>query len=277
MNKAASKVLQEVTDKLVELNEEYVPRFFNESHEREEVVGDSSTIPILDKNNTTKYGLDYYDLMIANILLRRHDEIKYELSANFAEIITRIAYEGLRHMRIFDDKTAYDFCNDIALHRIPKSTWVYQYLNFVVRYPHNALPYWFYYTLLLWAFVDTPVFNNVTYRSRLYVGIIYNCGLTKFQSYEADRTHDVFDLKDKLSRLIISCIRDKRYEKNDNFIPYMVDSLRVFSIIILSTIISRGCKWDVFCKLGSQVISQRLKEHQQVIDTSYRSLTNKGV
>lgn len=267
----------ELITKLIQLNNEYIPNFLASSHEKEYVVEPSSEIPALDENNVTKYGLDYYDLMLVNILTNQNYTIKCNLTANIAEIISRIAYEGLRHMHIFDDKTAYEFCNDIALHRIPKRALMYQYLNFILRYKFNVLPYWFYYTLMLWAFIDTKTFPNTAYRSRMFVGIIHNCCLTKFTDYKADHTHDVFDIKDKLVRLIHSCISDKRFEKDyEGCIAYMVDSLRVFSVIVFSILISRSCEWNEFRALGNEVMTQRLLEHQKVIDISYNTITNKG-
>lgn len=269
---------QETIKTLVDLNNDYIPRFLADSHEREEVVEPSSSIPVLDENNVTKYGLDYYDLMIANILIKRHNDVQCKLTANIAEIITRLAYEGLRHMHIFDDRTAYRFCNDIALHRIPERALVYQYMIYVLKYPHNVLPYWFYYTLLMWAFIESKIFNNVNYRSRIYVGFIHQCCLTKFMDYNSDRSYDVFNVRDKLKRLILSCTKDPRYKENyKEYVEYMVDSMRVFSIIILSILISRSCKWKIFCNLGNEVMTQRLIEHQHVIDVSYETLVNKGV
>lgn len=267
----------EIVTTITKLNTDYIPRFLANSHEHEEVVESSSTIPALDENNVTKYGLDYYDLMIANLMLKRHYHVKCKLTANIAEIITRMAYEGLRHLNIMPDHQAYAFCNDIALHRTPKRTSMYQYLNFVLKYEHNVLPYWFYYTLLLWAFIDTKQYTHTNYRSRVYVGIIHGCCLTKFTDYNADHTHDVFDIKEKLSRLILSCTRDTRFEKDyEGYIKYMVDSLRIFSTIVLSILLSRSCTWPGLKQLGNEVMTQRLLEHQKVIDMSYDKLTNKG-
>ena len=267
----------EIITKITKLNSDYIPRYLANSHEHEDVVTPSSDIPALDENNVTKYGLDYYDLMVANLLLKHHNGVKCKLTANIAEIITRMAYEGIRHLNIMNEKAAYEFCNDIALHRIPKYTYMYQYLNFVLRYEFNVLPYWFYYTLLLWAFIDTKKYAHVNYRSRVYVGIIHGCCLTKFSDYKADHTHDVFDIKEKLTRLIISCSRDKRFEEDSKgYITYMVDSLRIFSTIVLSVLMSRSCEWPEFKTLGNEVMTQCLLEHQKVIDVSYEKLTNKG-
>ena len=267
----------DIVTTLVKLNTEYIPVFMSNSHEHEEVVEMSSPIPALDENNVTKYGLDYYDLMIVNILLKRHYDVKCKLTANIAEIVTRMAYEGLRHLNIMSDHDAYEFCNDIALHRIPRRTLMYQYLNFILRYEFNVLPYWFYYTLLLWAFIDSKEFPHTTYRSRVYVGIIHGCCLTKFTDYEADHTHDVFNVKEKLRRLILSCSKDERFDKDyKGYILYMVDGLRIFSTIILSILISRSCKWPIFRQLGNEVMTQRLLEHQKVIDISYNKLNKQG-
>lgn len=267
----------EIIQKITRLNTDYIPRFLANSHEHEEVLEPSSEIPALDENNVTKYGLDYYDLMIVNILLKRHNGVKCKLTANIAEITTRMAYEGLRHMNIMSDKEAYDLCNDIALHRVPKHSTIYQYMNFILRYPHNVLPYWFYYTLLLWAFVDTKKFKHTAYRSRVYVGVIHGCCLTKFTDYKADHTHDVFNVREKLMRLVNSCTRDKRFENDyEGYIAYMVDSLRIFSTIILSILMSRSCEWPEFKTLGNEVMTQLLLEHQKVVDVSYETLINKG-
>lgn len=267
----------DIVKTLTSLNSDYIPRFLANSHEHENVVEPSSDIPGLDKNNVTKLGMDYYDLMIANILLKRHHDVKCDLSSNIAEIITRMAYEGIRHMNIMDEVSAYKLCNDIALHKIPRRSLMYQYLNFILRYEHTVLPYWFYYTLLLWAFVDTKQYAHTMYRSRIFVGIIHGCCLTKFSDYKADRNHDVFDVKEKLLRVISACANDKRFENDyDGYISYMVDSLRIFSTIILSILMSRSCEWKTFTLLGNEVMTQQLLEHQKVIDVSYKSLTNKG-
>lgn len=271
MNKA-------IIDKVTLLNHQFIEQFLGSSHEHEEVVAPSSVIPSLDTNNISKYDFDYFDLMVANILLERHQDVRYTLSANLAEIITRMAYEGIRRMKIFADPVTYRFCNDIALHRIPRSAYIYQYLNFVLRYQYNVLPFWFYYTLLLWGFIETEKFNHTAYRSRMYVGFIHNCCSIKFSDHRSDRCHDVLKVKEKMSRLILSCMKDPRFENDEQaLIAYIVDSLRIFSVIILSALMSRSCdSWPIFRALGNEVMTQRLIEHQSVIDASYQQLTKKG-
>ena len=271
---------REIIKQIQNLNEKYLARYMAYSIDHESVNEPSSDVPIWDKNQLTKYGLEYFDLVIANILLHRHADIRCDLTANLAELTTRLAYEGLRRIHVFDDdKTAKQFCEDIALHRAPNRYDFYQYLNYIERFDYNAMPVWFYYTLLLWAFIDTKKYNNTHLRSRFYVDFIHRCLLTKTSTYDADRYLDTFGIKKNIKMLLHLCITDKRFENDfEGWELYMIDSLRIFSIIIFSVICSRSMCWEYLTQIGKEVYSQRLSEHQNVIDTSYRQQTkiNKG-
>lgn len=264
---------REIITKLKQLNDEFMPRYLGTSHEPEEVQPMSSFVIGLDTNNTTKYGLDYYDLMIANILLSRHREVKCSLSANMAELITRMGYEGLMRLGIFTHTQAVEFCNALAIHHVPRRELMWKYLIWVERFDEVVLPYWFYYTLLMFAFTNTKHYKNKPYRSRVYIGCIHAFGLTKFSDYNADHKHDVFNVRDKFNRVIISCLRDEEYSKTMDM-GYIVDSIRVLATIMFAALLNRSCTWDEFRQIGREVLTQRLEEHQKVVDNHYTTLVN---
>ena len=225
----------------------------------------------LDDKNTTEYDLEYYDLVIANILLSRHRDIKCEHSATMAELITRMGYEGLIRLGILNHSAAVEFCNSFATHHQPKPMHLYQYINWILRFDETVVPYWFYYTLLMFAFTNSKRYGATPYRSRTHVGCIHQYGLTKFTDYVADRKHDVLAIRDKIKRVIIPAIQDERYESDTG---YLVDSLREFSIIMFAALLSRSCKWNEFKQLGLEVLGQKLIEHQNVVDQHYKNLVN---
>ena len=260
------------------LNEEYLARYLSTSIDHEAVYEPSSDVPIWDKNQLTKYGLEYFDLVIANILLHRHTDLRCKLTANIAELTTRLAYEGLRRIRVFEnDETARQFCENIALHRAPNRMQFYQYLIYIERYKNNAMPIWFCYTLLLWAFIDTKHFNNTSIRSHYFVDFCYRCLLKRFYDYNTDRTLDAFGIKKNIQMLLHMCVNDPRF-KDDfaNWELYMIDSLRIFSTILLAVTCSRSMKWEPLKQIGKEVYTQRLFEHQKVVDDSYNRQINKG-
>lgn len=264
---------REIIAKLRSLNDEFMPRYLGTSHEPESVEPMSSFVIGLDENNKTKYGLDYYDLMIANILLHRHKEVKCTLSANMAELITRMGYEGLMRLNIFTHDQAVEFCNALATHHVPRRELMWQYLIWIVRFDEVVLPYWFYYTLLMFAFTDTKHYKNKPYRSRVYIGCVHAFGLVPFTDYNADHKHDVFNVRDKLNRVITACLRDEEY-KDDIDMGYLVDSIRVLSVIMFASLLNRSCTWDEFKQIGREVLCQRLAEHQNVVDKHYKDLVN---
>ena len=265
----------EILNKIRVLNSEYMPRYLASSHILTAVEPQSEFVRGLDTNNTTQYGNDYYDLMIANVLLHRHLNVKCTLTANMAELITRMGYEGLTKLGIFEHRQAVEFCNALALHRVPKPSLMYQYITWIVRYEETVLPYWFYYTLLMFAFTDTKHYKNKPYRSRVYLGCIHSYGLTKFTDYNADHKHDVFNVRDKLNRVLSAIMRDEEY-KEELDMGYVVDSIRVFSVIVFASLLSRSCEWPEFKQIGREVMCQRLMEHQRVVDTHYTNLVTKG-
>ena len=262
---------REIIHQIQQINEEYLSRYFSTAVDHENVIEPECKIPIWDKTNLTKFGLEYFDLILANILLHRHYDVKCELTANIAELTTRLSYEGLRRIFVFDnDEQTAQFCHDVAVHRAPNLMMFYQYLNYIQRYEHNRLPIWFYYTLLLWAFVDTKQFDNTANRSRFFVNYCHYCMSVQFTDYNSDRKLDTFVIKRDLNRLIYMCFQDERFSKDSEELElYMIDSLRIFSTILFAAICSRSMYFKEFCRIGKEIISQKLFEHQCVVDKNY--------
>ena len=262
---------QECIDKLKEYNNSYIARYLGISHIPNTLDTSESQIPHIDTRDKPICDLDYYDLMMINLLMYRHYTVECSFTANIAEIVATMAQEGLVKMNVMSSYDAKEFCYALTHNRIPSYNLIYQYIAFLERYNHTVLPYWFYYTLMLWAFVESKHFNHTSSRSRYYVGVIHNYGLTPFTDYQADRNHDVFDIREKIIRLVYMVFRDKKYEKDsDTMILHLIDSLRIFSIITFAALISRSCKWSIFKPIGGEVLHQRLVEHQLVVNEEYQ-------
>lgn len=256
----------------------YIEEYLASSHLQDTPVSPSSSIPSLDKNNVPVYGLDYFDLMMVYVVLSHHNDCTLDIDVNYAELISRLAYDGLRHLGIFTDAQAKEFCNDLAVHRIPKRTFVYQYLMWILRYPHNVLPHWFYYTLLLFAFTRTKSCPHRPDRSRMVVGMLVNYSLSKFTDYEADRTQDVFDIGNKLKRAIKACDKIQRYKTDYvGYVEYMIDTLRLISVATLSSMLKRSCKWEEFTRIGLEVASQMMIEHNKIVNDHYTQVVERNL
>ena len=262
---------QDCITKLKELNEEYIARYLGTSHIPNPLQQSSSPIPHLDTATTPKLDLEYYDLMIVNLLMRRHYTVECKLTANMAELVATMAQEGLVQSGVMDNHNAERFCYALTHNKIPERSLMWQYMAYLERYDHNVLPFWFYYTLLLWMFVESKHFNHTPTRSRYFVGAIHNYGLTQFTDYQADHTHDVFDVREKLLRLIYLILKDKKYEEDtETMMLHIVDSLRIFSTITFAALLSRSCTWAIFKPIGGEVLHQRLVEHQSVVNEDYK-------
>lgn len=262
---------QDCVIKLKEYNTQYIARYLGTSHIPNTLNIPNSPIPHMDNASEPKCDIEYYDLMMINLLMRRHYTVECTLTANMAELVATMAKDGLMKLEIMSEKAADRFCYALTHNMIPSHNLVYQYVAFLERYDHRVLPYWFYYTLLLWSFVESEHFDHTSSRSRFFVGVIHNCGLTQFTDYQADRTHDVFDIREKLLRLTYMILRDKQFERDsDTMIRYLIDSFRIFSIIIHAALISRSCNWSIFKPIGAEVLHQRLVEHQSVVNEEYK-------
>ena len=262
---------QECITKLQQLNDEYIARYLGTSHVPNPLKANNSPIPHIDTANEPKCDLEYYDLMIVNLLMHRHYTVECKLTANIAEIVSTMAQEGLTRSGVMSEHDAERFCYALTHNMMPEHCLMWQYLSYLERYDHTVLPYWFYYTLLLWVFVESKHFNHTPKRSRYFVGVIHNYGLTEFTDYNADHTHDVFDVREKMLRLVYLHLKDKRYEEDTKALMLqIVDSLRVFSVVTFAALLSRSCTWAIFKPIGGEVLHQRLVEHQSVVNEDYK-------
>ena len=263
--------LEVIRQAVENFNKTYLTQYLATSDEPETVNEPSSSIPLLDKNNDPLYGEEFFDLMVVNLLLRECNPSKYPISSNIAELITRLGYEGLRHLSIMtNDIERREFCNKIALNQLPDRGQVWDYLLWIERYEHNALQMWFYYTLLLWVMLEDKHPYQYGYRSRILVGISMRYSLTQVSDYNAERNHDVLRIQRSIVKLITACCKHEFYESEwQRMIPYLLSSLREFSILTLGTMISRSCAFDIFRPLGMVTKIRSEKFHQKVVDQFY--------
>ena len=265
--------LEVVRQAIENYNKTYLTEYLATSDEAETVNPPSSPLPLMDENNDPMYGTEFFDLMVANLLLRECDPEKYPISANVAELITRLGYEGLRHCNIMtDDIYRREFCNKIAFNEIPDRGQVWNYLLWLERYKHPALQMWFYYTLLLWVMLEDKHPHQYGYRSRILIGICMRYNLTSTSDYNAERKHDVLRIQNPLLRLIRVCCKHEFPESRwDEKIPYLLSSLREFSLITLGTMLSRTCAFEIFRPLGLVTKIRNEQFHQKVVDQFYKN------
>ena len=259
-------------------NEMYIPEYLSNSFEIEEIVNPSSSIPIMDVNNKPKYGIEFFDLIVSNLLLEEYDRSTYPISHNVAELASRLGYEGLRHCDILTcDMARKDFCLDAGYGRIPKDYHVYNYMLWINRYNHNALPIWFYYTLIPWLLIKVDFNEQFAYRSRLLVGIAYAYAYTKITDNNAEHCCDILRIQQHLLRLLKACCNHNFGDDRKKFLLYILSTLKEFSLLTLSTMIGRCCSFPEFKIVGEELRRAITKKHQEVIDTSYNNKKVKGV
>lgn len=253
-------------------NKTYISEYLATSYEPETVNPPSSPIPLLDANNEPKYDERFFDLMCANLLLRECDPKKYPLTANTAELISRLGYEGLRHCGIMlNDCSRREFCNNIALNRMPNPMQVWDYLLWVERYDHNAAPMWFYYTLLLWVLLEDKHNKQYSYRSRMLITLSAEYALTPVRP-DSERRGDVLRVQKKLKRLITAgCKHDFELSGKDQLVPYLLSVLREFSIVTIASMVERTCAFEIFQPLGMVTRAGKERFHQKVVDQFYKT------
>lgn len=263
--------LEIVRQAIENYNKKYLTEYLGTSDEPELVNEPSSPIPLLDKNNQPMYGEEFFDLMIANLLLRECDPKQYPISANVAELVTRLGYEGLRHCDIMtNDYARREFCNQVALNKLPERGQVWNYLLWIERYKENALPIWFYYTLLLWVMLEDKHPYQYSYRSRVLLGISMKYTLTQISDYHAERYHDKFRIQPLMMRVIKACCKHEFKESEwRQLVPYLLSSLREFSILTFGFMLSRSCAFEIFRPLGMVTRVRSEKFHQMVVDQFY--------
>ena len=79
---------QECITKLKELNEKYIARYLGTSHVPNPLKANNSPIPHIDTANEPRCDLEYYDLMIVNLLMHRHYTVEYYLD-QIEDIVSR--------------------------------------------------------------------------------------------------------------------------------------------------------------------------------------------
>ena len=265
--------LEVIRQALDNFDRTYVTEYLATSDTAEVVNKPSSPLPLMDENNDPMYGSEFFDLITAHLLLRECDPDKYPISANIAEQATRLGYEGLRHCGIMtDDFCRRRFCNQIAFNELPDSSQVWNYLLWLERYRHPALQMWFYYTLLLWAMLEDKHLCQYGYRSRVILGICMRYSMTETCDYNAERKHDVLHIQNPMLRLVRVCCKHEFPEsKWEERIPYLLSSLREFSILTLGTMLSRSCAFEIFRPLGLVTKLRSEQFHQKVVDQFYKS------
>ena len=226
------------------------------------------------------YDTTYFDICVANILLHCLDK-SWELNANISEMITRIGYEAMRNSEILaNDDERREFCNSIALNKYPRQELIHGYLLWFENHRNDRLDVWFYWTLVMWAFLDLPPYPHHAYRSRIMVGISAEYGLTEqaLNHGKSDRLFDALTIGPKLHRLLHCAASDGTYRDTGRFTEYATDTLHEFSLLTLSALMSRDCKWTELKILGVKEWNVIRVKHQLVVDKHYlRHKNKKGV
>lgn len=254
-------------------NKEYLNAYISTSLDPEEINEPSSDIPLADKNNVPRYNDEYFDLMVANLLLRECDSDKYPLCFDAVELISRMGYEGLRHCGIMlDDLARKEFCNDIALNKVPKAVRVFDYLLWVEQHAHADMTIWFYYTLLLWILLEERYDKQFVYRSHMLYCLDVTYGFTHVYPRESERYTDALHIQPQLSRLITACCKRGCEEaESESIIPYLLSTLRRFSLVTVSTMLCRSSAFEIFRPLCSVIRSREFNLHRMVVDKSYKN------
>ena len=242
------------------------------SHLPEQMVPPSPERNLPMEDNLPRYREDAFDLVVANLLIHEFAPAKYPIDANTAELIARLAFEGMRHCGIMClDVYREQFCKDLAYNRIPRHALVYDYFGWVDHCPWTVLPIWFYYTLPIWLLVEDLPKISYGYRSRMLLSIHYHYAATQIEDQRAERYHDLFRIKPIIQRLIRSCCIHHTNDDNwRQFVPDAVAAYREFCFITLASMIGRSCHYEQFRPLGTAALEWALEFHHQIVELAYR-------
>lgn len=267
-----------VIEQLHALNDLYLPRYLGTSHEEDPIL--PPTCPIKSSSKEIpKYDVEYFDIACANALLYHHTQINYLMSPNMIEFISRLSYEGFRRLEVFScDYATKEFCNALALHRLPPNMSLYNFLLWIERYESNIFPIWFPYAMLSFVLTQTKCCSHRPYRSRYLIGVINQFGTTK--TVGANHLHqlryDTFGMVEKTKRLLRVINKDQRVQGIE-YVEYMVDSLRQLSILYLAHLLKLECTWNALRLIGREVLGQTNIMHQKVVDKHYKEHALTGV
>ena len=265
-----------VLEQLHALNDLYIPLYLSTSHEEDPILPTAS-IKTATKEEP-KYGIEFFDVACTNALLYHHKDVVYLMSPNMIEFISRLSYEGFRRLGVFAcDYSTMRFCNALALHKRPPGASMFNFLLWIERYSHNIFPIWFPYAMLSFVLTQTKRFPHRPYRSRYLLGVINNFGTTKVTgaNHAHQLRYDTFGMVDKTKRLVTLVNKNECLLKED-YVEYMIDSLRQLAIIYLSHVIKTECTYSAFRTVGREVIGQAAMLHQNVVDNHYKT-HSKGV
>lgn len=266
--------MDEIITRLMVLNNELIPPYYLLA-DKEDVVT-VKPHPYAISKEIPKFDIKYFDLVALNILLANHNKVIYHPPAEVAELVCNMFYiANLRH-QIYTPTQAEKVYECLAFNTVPPNMLVYQFMDQVLQQTSQQADVWFVYILLLWGFTITQPSKTHPYRSRFLVGYINKCYLTaNRKEHEHDIVCDNLKVLDNLKSLILLCTRDKRYQDTE-FINYAVDSIRAFVVVYLAALIRRSCTWPEFCKLGDNIICQKNRFHNAIVQQHYEEHKKTG-
>lgn len=257
-----------IIKKVQELNAELIPPYYVLA-ETSEVVKEKSISPLIITKETPTFDIKYFDLVAVNILLANNNKVIYEPPAEIAELVCNLFYISNLRCKFYTPEQSERVYEALAFNTLPSNMLVYQFLNKVIQDPYKLGSIWFQYMILLWGFISPRNSDTRPYRSRSLVGYANRCFLTSNRDeHEHDLLCDGLNMLEALKSYILLCTRDKRYQ-NSNYINYMVDSLQMFIVIYLAALIRRSCTWPELSKLGSAVLNQKLRFHENIVKIHY--------
>lgn len=214
-------------------------------------------------------GSQYFDLVAVNILLANNKDIVYRPPVEIVELACSLFRVGNRRCNIFRDDQVSRVYNALAYNKVPDVMLVHQFLIQVTNYEYETADLWFSYMLLLFGLADVYKSKNHPYRSRRFVSYANKCYLTRDRKeHEHDLTCDNLRVLSGLKQLISECAKDKRYQ-NEEYILYMLDSIRIYVVIYLAALIRRSCTWKEFTPLGDLVLCQKVALHEGIVRTHH--------
>ena len=257
--------LEPLIDKLSELNVQYGDRYLATSHEVPEMKGRSHVLYCLDTNNPPVFGHEFFDLAANNVLMRDHTE-HHEINAVIAELIGRMAWDGMRHCEILsNDAARMEFCDDLLLNAEPKASQVDTLLLWIDRCASQPLPFSFYAIMPLLGMHDREQFTDIPLLCRALLNISYEYGSRVPANLATEREQDSLRIGTALWRLITTQCRNAPYATTE----LLLASLHVFSMMSLGALLARVNVWPEFIPVASAVHLGYRKHFHQVHNQYY--------